>query len=159
MLFSNSVFSSITAQTVCGSATVSLESSTKDPVWHPKKETCSSSDTNTTINVNEKLIKGKQEDCGELFIACCTFEAGCSKNITTRVLKSEFNCSHPAEEMWVVLIRYAPQCTYDYEFKWVYGKSAYREPAGTCVAANILACDLTTWLNADTLIENADEEK
>ncbi|GAA56076.1 hypothetical protein CLF_109844 [Clonorchis sinensis] len=106
----------------------------------------------------------EEKKCGELFIGCCTNKGGCIKNITTPILKSQFTCPHPAEEMWVVIIRYTAQCKYNYHIKWVYGKclrGASKHPGTSlpCVAANILACNLATWLNADTLVENVDVEK
>ncbi|TGZ55372.1 hypothetical protein CRM22_010421, partial [Opisthorchis felineus] len=107
-------------QNVCGSATITLDSTTQDPVWQAKKEVCSSSDTSTTITMHESVTKPDSKNCGELFLGCCTQENRCNRNITTPTLENEFSCTGEATAMWVVGIRSGAECQYQYTFRWVY---------------------------------------
>ncbi|KER30356.1 hypothetical protein T265_13182, partial [Opisthorchis viverrini] len=108
-------------QNVCGSATITLNSSTVDPMWQANKEACSSSDTSTTITVYEHVTQPDSKNCGELFLGCCNQKDGCIRNITTSKLENTFQCTGEATDMWVVSIRYGAECQYQYTFKWVYG--------------------------------------
>ncbi|OON17017.1 hypothetical protein X801_07152, partial [Opisthorchis viverrini] len=107
-------------ENVCGSATITLNSSTVDPMWQANKEACSSSDTSTTITVYEHVTQPDSKNCGELFLGCCNQKDGCIRNITTSKLENTFQCTGEATDMWVVSIRYGAECQYQYTFKWVY---------------------------------------
>ncbi|KAG5443651.1 hypothetical protein CSKR_102550 [Clonorchis sinensis] len=108
-------------ENVCGSATITLNSATQDPMWQAKQETCSRSDTSTTITVYEHVTNPNSKNCGELFLGCCTWKDSCIRNITTPKLENEFPCTGEATDMWVAGIRTPAECQYQYTFKWVYG--------------------------------------